>query len=83
MKAVNQKPATSHNTFKTDDVKPFRLEIRIRGRADLMHKEVCYGLEDAVRAGEKWFRAFAASRSLSKSMEAVREQFGFIGFPIS
>jgi len=38
----------------------FALEIRIRGRTDLLHKEVCEGLEDAIRIGEKWFRAFQA-----------------------
>jgi len=38
----------------------FALQIRIRGRTDLLHEEVCEGLEDAIRIGEKWFRAFQA-----------------------
>jgi len=38
----------------------FALEIRIRGKPDALHRETCQGLEDAVRIGEKWFRAFHA-----------------------
>ena len=38
----------------------FALEIRIRGKADALHRETCQGLEDAIRIGEKWFRAFQA-----------------------
>lgn len=38
----------------------FALEIRIRGRTDVLHEEVCEGLADAIRIGEKWFRAFQA-----------------------
>ncbi len=38
--------------------KDFSLSIQIRGRSDFLHEEVCSGLEDAIRIGEKWFRAF-------------------------
>jgi hypothetical protein len=38
----------------------FALEIRIRGKVDALHRETCQDLEDAVRMGEKWFRAFQA-----------------------
>lgn len=38
----------------------FVLNIQIRGRGDFLHEEVCSGLEDAIRIGEKWFRAFQA-----------------------
>jgi hypothetical protein len=38
----------------------FALEIRIRGKTDHLHQESCSGLEDAIRIGEKWFRAFQA-----------------------
>jgi hypothetical protein len=38
----------------------FVLKIQIRGRGDFLHEEVCSGLEDAIRIGEKWFRAFQA-----------------------
>jgi hypothetical protein len=40
--------------------KEFALKIQIRGRSDFLHEEVCSGLEDAIRIGEKWFRAFQA-----------------------
>lgn len=40
--------------------KSFALKIQIRGRSDFLHEEVCSGLEDAIRIGEKWFRAFQA-----------------------
>jgi hypothetical protein len=60
MKATSLKPASAEKAFRAKDAELFRLEIRIRGRAELLHKEVCYGLEDAIRIGEKWFRAFAA-----------------------
>jgi hypothetical protein len=40
--------------------KDFALKIQIRGRSDFLHEEVCSGLEDAIRIGEKWFRAFQA-----------------------
>jgi hypothetical protein len=40
--------------------KHFALKIQIRGRSDFLHEEVCSGLEDALRIGEKWFRAFQA-----------------------
>jgi hypothetical protein len=45
---------------QTKDASLFALEIRIRGRTDLLHEEVCNGLEDAIRIGEKWFKAFQA-----------------------
>ena len=38
----------------------FALEIRVRGKADYLHQENCGGLEDALRVGQKWFRAFKA-----------------------
>jgi hypothetical protein len=38
--------------------KSFALEIRVRGKTDYLHQEVCSGLEDAVRIGQKWFKAF-------------------------
>jgi hypothetical protein len=38
----------------------FALEIRVRGKTDYLHQEVCNGLEDAVRIGQKWFKAFQA-----------------------
>lgn len=38
----------------------FALEIRVRGQKDHLHREDCAGLEDAIRIGEKWFRAFQA-----------------------
>jgi hypothetical protein len=38
----------------------FALEIRVRGHKDHLHREECAGLEDAIRIGEKWFRAFEA-----------------------
>jgi len=40
--------------------KDFALEIRVRGKSDYLHEELCHGLEDAIRIGEKWFRAFQA-----------------------
>ena len=40
--------------------KEFALRIQIRGRSDFLHEEVCSGLEDAIRIGENWFRAFQA-----------------------
>ncbi len=40
--------------------KDFALKIQIRGRSDFLHEEICSGLEDAIRIGEKWFRAFQA-----------------------
>ena len=45
---------------RVSDSGSFALEIRIRGRADALHRETCQGLEDAIRIGEKWFRAFQA-----------------------
>lgn len=46
---------------KTSSVgKDFALRIQIRGRSDFLHEEVCSGLEEAIRIGEKWFRAFQA-----------------------
>lgn len=36
----------------------FALEIRVRGKVDALHRETCQDLEDAVRIGERWFRAF-------------------------
>ena len=36
----------------------FELEFRVRGKTDHLHQEVCSGLEDAVRIGQKWFKAF-------------------------
>lgn len=41
-------------------VKYFALEIRVRGKTDYLHREVCSGLEDALRIGQKWFKAFQA-----------------------
>jgi hypothetical protein len=41
-------------------VNPFALEIRVRGKTNFLHQEVCNGLEDAVRIGQKWFKAFRA-----------------------
>jgi hypothetical protein len=38
----------------------FALEIRVRGKTDHLHQEVCKGLEDALRIGQKWFKAFQA-----------------------
>lgn len=38
----------------------FALEIRIRGKTDHLHQEVCKGLEDALRIGQKWFKSFQA-----------------------
>jgi hypothetical protein len=38
----------------------FALEIRVRGQKDHLHREERAGLEDAIRIGEKWFRAFEA-----------------------
>jgi hypothetical protein len=40
--------------------KDFALKIQIRGRSNFLHEEVCSGLEDAIRIGEKWFGAFQA-----------------------
>ena len=41
-------------------VKHFALEIRVRGKTDYLHRKVCSGLEDALRIGQKWFKAFQA-----------------------
>lgn len=41
-------------------VKFFALEVRVRGKTGYLHQEVCNGLEDAIRIGEKWFKAFQA-----------------------
>lgn len=38
----------------------FALEIRVRGQTSYLQREQCKGLEDAIRIGQKWFRAFQA-----------------------
>lgn len=50
--------AVSVETFPANN--DFALTIQIRGRSDFLHEEVCSGLEEAIRIGEKWFRAFQA-----------------------
>ena len=59
------KAAIARNTRKRVnpvmcDSGSFSLEIRIRGNTHHLHRENCNGLEDAIRIGEKWFRAFEA-----------------------
>jgi hypothetical protein len=60
MKSGGRRPATKKSSSAGNDSGSFALEIRIRGRADSLHRETCQGLEDAIRIGEKWFRAFQA-----------------------
>ncbi len=57
---IRAKPAQRKppRTCSAPETERFALEIRIRGKADLLHQESCQGLEDAIRIGEKWFRAF-------------------------
>src|SRR5947209_20152950 len=43
----------------------FALEIRVRGKPNVLHTEVCRGLEHAIGIGEKWFRAFQARNPCS------------------
>jgi hypothetical protein len=68
MRTKKQTSATKRRTSLVDRrgvsndtpsvVKYFALEIRVRGKTDYLHQEVCSGLEDAVRIGQKWFKAF-------------------------
>ncbi len=60
MRSAKRKHAGVHGSFRTKNARNFALEIRVRGRTELLHEEFCEGLEDAVRIGEKWFRAFQA-----------------------
>ena len=54
------KPMTKQRNSATVHPVQFALEIRIRGKPDVLHTEVCRGLERAIGMGEKWFRAFQA-----------------------
>jgi hypothetical protein len=69
MKATAQK-APSKRGSKSES---FALEIRVRGKADALHRESCQGLEDAVRIGEKWFRAFSGSESVVRAGHRPKE----------
>jgi hypothetical protein len=60
MKNSDNRPASSPTIHVESGSGNFELEIRIRGRVDSLHRETCEGLEDAIRIGEKWFRAFQA-----------------------
>jgi hypothetical protein len=51
--------ASERNSAKSDPG-GFALEIRVRGKPNVLHTEVCRGLEHAIGMGEKWFRAFQA-----------------------
>ncbi len=60
MKDAMRKAITKRTSPPASDLRRFDLEIRVRGKTDYLHQEVCDGLEDAIRIGEKWFRAFRA-----------------------
>lgn len=60
MKNADRKVITKRRNSRASDSGGFALEIRIRGKTDHLHQESCSGLEDAIRIGEKWFRAFQA-----------------------
>ena len=51
---------TSERNSAKSDPGQFALEIRVRGKPNVLHTEVCRGLEHAIGIGEKWFRAFQA-----------------------
>ena len=60
MKSVRREAIRKGRNSPLPEAGAFSLEIRIRGRTDVIHEELCEGLEDAIRIGEKWFRAFQA-----------------------
>ena len=70
MKTAKRRPTTKRMNSAVIDqvackaaasvVTCFALEIRVRGQTDHLHQEVCNGLEEAIRIGEEWFRAFQA-----------------------
>src|SRR5438270_12694173 len=47
---------TSERNSAKSDPGQFALEIRVRGKPNVLHTEVCRGLEHAIGIGEKWFR---------------------------
>ena len=53
-------PMTSERSSAKSDPGWFTLEIRVRGKPNVLHREVCRGLEHAIGIGEKWVRAFLA-----------------------
>jgi hypothetical protein len=60
MKSADRKAINKRRNSAAGNSGGFALEIRIRGKTDHLHQESCSGLEDAIRIGEKWFRAFQA-----------------------
>ncbi|MFL6449677.1 MAG: hypothetical protein ACJ746_18645 [Bryobacteraceae bacterium] len=60
MSRTTGKPMTKQRNSATVHPGQFALEIRVRGKPDVLHTEVCRGLEHAIGMGEKWFRAFEA-----------------------
>jgi hypothetical protein len=58
MIAAKQKQTNRRSQSVATNTDLFALEIRVRGRTDFEHEEVCDGLEDAIQIGERWFRAF-------------------------
>jgi hypothetical protein len=60
MKSAGRRAANKKSSSVVNDSGRFALEVRIRGKADRLRRETCQGLEDAIRIGEKWFRAFRA-----------------------
>ncbi len=60
MKTADRKAITKRRNSATSNSGSFALEIRIRGKTDHLYQESCNGLEDAIRIGERWFRAFQA-----------------------
>ncbi|HEX4169945.1 MAG TPA: hypothetical protein VHZ55_31145 [Bryobacteraceae bacterium] len=54
------KSAQRPSKARSPSQKRFALEIRIRGQVGYVHRELCTGLEEAVRIGERRFLAFDA-----------------------